>query len=257
MLAKRIIPCLDVHAGRVTRGEQFGRAEEGGLRDVGDPVGLAARYNDEGADELVFYDITASVEGRKSLLDVLRAVSDRCFIPLTAGGGVRTIEDIREMLLAGADKVSVNTAALADPELIRAGAERFGSQCIVLSVDVRRTGPGSWRVFSHGGRRPTEWEALDWARRGVELGAGEIVCNSIDCDGMKSGYDWPLIHLLSGELSVPVVASGGAGKIEDFAEVFCLGQADAALAAGIFHSGEVSIPSVKAYLRSQAILVRC
>lgn len=256
MLAKRIIPCLDVHAGRVTRGQQFGRAEEGGLRDVGDPVGLATRYNEEGADELVFYDITASVEGRKTLLDALRAVSDRCFIPLTAGGGVRTIEDIREMLLAGADKVSVNTAALADPDLIRTGAERFGSQCIVLSVDVRRTGPESWHVFSHGGRRSTEWEALDWARRGVELGAGEVVCNSIDCDGMKSGYDVPLIRLLADELPVPVVASGGAGRIEHFGEVFLEGHADAALAAGIFHSGELSIPEVKGYLRAQGVPVR-
>ncbi|MDD4932736.1 MAG: imidazole glycerol phosphate synthase subunit HisF [Methylacidiphilaceae bacterium] len=256
MLAKRIIPCLDVHAGRVTRGEQFGRAEEGGLRDVGDPVGLAARYNEEGADELVFYDITASVEGRKTFLDVLRAVSDCCFIPLTAGGGVRTTEDIREMLLAGADKVSINTAALADPDLIRAGAERFGSQCIVLSVDVRRTGPESWCVFSHGGRRPTEWEVLDWARKGVALGAGEVVCNSIDSDGMKGGYDEPLIRLLADALPVPVVASGGAGKIEDFGAVFLSGHADAALAAGIFHSGEVSIPEVKAYLRTQGIPVR-
>ncbi|WP_020494176.1 imidazole glycerol phosphate synthase subunit HisF [Verrucomicrobium sp. 3C] len=256
MLAKRIIPCLDVHAGRVTRGVQFGRAEEGALRDVGDPVGLAARYNEEGADELVFYDITASVEGRKTLLDVLRAVSDRCFIPLTAGGGVRTADDIREMLLAGADKVSVNTAALANPDLIRAGAERFGSQCIVLSVDVRRTGSESWRVFSHGGRRPTEWEVLDWAGKGVDLGVGEVVCNSIDCDGMKSGYDEALIRILADALPVPVVASGGAGKIEDFGEVFLSGHADAALAAGMFHSGEVSIPEVKGYLRTRGIPVR-
>lgn len=256
MLARRIIPCLDVHAGRVTRGQQFGRVEEGGLRDVGDPVGLAARYNEEGADELVFYDITASVEGRTTLLDVLRAVSDRCFIPLTAGGGVRTLDDIREMLLAGADKVSVNTAALADPDLIRAGAERFGSQCIVLSIDVRKTGPESWRVFSHGGRRPTEWEVLDWARKGVELGAGEVVCNSIDCDGMKGGYDGSLIRLLADALPVPVVASGGAGKIEDFGEVFLSGHADAALAAGILHSGEVAIPEIKTYLRTQGIPVR-
>ncbi|MGD9897118.1 MAG: imidazole glycerol phosphate synthase subunit HisF [Candidatus Methylacidiphilaceae bacterium] len=256
MLAKRIIPCLDVHAGRVTRGQQFGRAEEGGLRDVGDPVGLAARYNEEGADELVFYDITASAEGRKTLLDVLRAVSDRCFVPLTAGGGVRTIDDIREMLLAGADKVSVNTAALADPGLIRAAAERFGSQCIVLSVDVRRTGSGSWRVFSHGGRRTTEWEVLDWARQGVELGAGEVVCNSIDCDGMKSGYDASLIRLLADALPVPVVASGGAGKIEDFSEVFLSGHADAALAAGIFHSAEVSLPVLKEHLRALGIPIR-
>lgn len=256
MLARRIIPCLDVHAGRVTRGQQFGRAEEGGLRDVGDPIGLAARYDEDGADELVFYDITASVEGRTTLLDVLRAVSDRCFIPLTAGGGVRTVEDIREMLLAGADKVSVNTAALAEPGLIRAGADRFGSQCIVLSIDVRRTGPGTWRVCSHGGRRETDWEALDWARKGVELGAGEVVCNSIDCDGMRSGYDRLLIRLLADALPVPVVASGGAGKIEDFGEVFLAGHADAALAAGIFHSGEVSIPEVKRYLRTRDVPVR-
>ncbi len=256
MLARRIIPCLDVHAGRVTRGQQFGRAEEGGLRDVGDPIGLASRYNEQGADELVFYDITASVEGRKTLLDVLEAVSDRCFIPLTAGGGVRTVDDIREMLLAGADKVSVNTAALADPDLIRAGAERFGSQCIVLSVDVRSTGPEVWHVFSHGGRRATGWEALDWARRGVELGAGEVVCNSIDCDGMKGGYDRALIRRLADALPVPVVASGGAGRVEDFGEVFRSGHADAALAAGIFHSGEVSIPEVKRHLRDLGVPVR-
>ncbi|QSR85661.1 imidazole glycerol phosphate synthase subunit HisF [Methylacidimicrobium sp. B4] len=256
MLARRIIPCLDVHSGRVTRGQQFGRAEEGGLRDVGDPIALAARYNDQGADELVFYDITASVEGRTALLDVLCAVSDRCFIPLTAGGGVRTLEDIREMLLAGADKVSVNTAALADPSLIRAGAERFGAQCIVLSIDVRRTGPGSWQVCSHGGRRETPWEVLAWARKGVELGAGEVVCNSIDSDGMKNGYDRALVRLLADALPVPVVASGGAGKIEDFGEVFLSGHADAALAAGIFHSGEVSIPEVKRFLRAQGVPVR-
>ncbi|CAB4244319.1 Imidazole glycerol phosphate synthase subunit HisF [Methylacidimicrobium sp. AP8] len=256
MLARRIIPCLDVHAGRVTRGKRFGRAESGGLRDVGDPIELAARYNDQGADELVFYDITASVEGRAALLDVLRAVSDRCFIPLTAGGGVRTLDDIREMLLAGADKVSINTAALAEPKLIRAGAERFGSQCIVLSIDVRRSGPGSWLVCSHGGRRETGWEALDWARKGVELGAGEIVCNSIDCDGMKSGYDCSLIRRLADALPVPVVASGGAGRIEDFGEVFLSGHADAALAAGIFHSGEVAISEVKRYLQARGIPVR-
>jgi cyclase len=256
MLAKRIIPCLDVHAGKVTRGQQFGRAEAGGLREVGDPVALALRYNEQLADELVFFDITASSEGRKNILDVIERTADQCFMPLTVGGGIRTPDDMRAMLKAGADKISVNSAAVADPDLIRAGAERFGSQCIVLSMDVKQTAPGLYKVFTHGGRRETEWEAEAWAVRGVELGAGEIVLNSIDADGMKTGYDLPITRRVAERVSVPVVASGGAGKIEDFAEVLGEGRADAVLAASVFHYGELSVPQVRAYLKSRGFATR-
>ena len=192
MLAKRVIPCLDVHDGQVTRGIQFGKAERGELRNVGDPVELAVRYDDQGADEMVFFDITASAQGRSTMVQVIERVADRCFMPLTVGGGIRTVEDMQSILRAGADKVSVNSAALADPELIRAGAEKFGSQCVVVSVDARRVGPDRWEVFSHGGRKPTGLEAVAWARQAVELGAGEIVLNSIDADGTRGGFDLPI-----------------------------------------------------------------
>lgn len=256
MLAKRVIPCLDVHAGQVTRGQQFGRAEASGLRNVGDPVELALRYNEQGADEMVFFDITASAEGRKSMVDVIERTADQCFMPLTVGGGLRTVEDIRTMLRAGADKVSLNSSALATPDLIRAGAEEFGSQCIVVSIDAKRTAPNHWTVFTHGGRKATEWEARDWARRAVELGAGEIVLNSIDSDGMKNGYDNEINRHISESVPVPLVASGGAGKLEHFADAVEQGLADAVLAASVFHFGTFTIAQVKEHLANRGICVR-
>jgi cyclase len=256
MLAKRVIPCLDVHAGQVTRGLQFGRAEAGGLRNVGDPVELAAQYNDAGADEMVFYDITASAEGRTNIIDVIERTADRCFMPLTVGGGLRTVEDIRAMLRAGADKVSLNSAAIANPDFIRAGAETFGAQCIVVAIDAKRTAPGLWKVFTHGGRKETEWDAVSWAIRAVELGAGEIVLNSIDSDGMKGGFDLEINRRISETVSVPLVASGGAGKLEHFVSVVKEGKADAVLAASVFHFGEFTIPQVKQYMHEHGIPVR-
>jgi cyclase len=256
MLTKRVIPCLDVHAGQVTRGLQFGRAEAGGLRNVGDPVELAAKYNDEGADEMVFFDITASAEGRRNILDVIARTADRCFMPLTVGGGIRSVEDIRAMLLAGADKVSINSAALSNPDLIRAGAETFGAQCIVVAIDAKRTAPGVWKVFSHGGRQETEWEAVAWAERACALGAGEIVLNSIDSDGMKGGFDLEINRRISEAVPVPLVASGGAGKLEHFVSVVKEGKADAVLAASVFHFGELTIPQVKHYMHEHGVAVR-
>src|SRR5947207_1614206 len=201
MLYKRVIPCLDVHDGHVTRGVQFGKAEEGGLRNVGDPVELARRYDAQGADEMVFFDITATAHGRSTMVDVIERVAGCCFMPLTVGGGIRTVEDMHAMLKAGADKVSINSSALATPDLIRAGAEKFGSQCIVVSIDCKRTAPDRWEVFSHGGRKPTGLEAVDWAKRAVWLGSGEIVLNSIDADGTKAGFDLEITRRIS--------ASGG------------------------------------------------
>jgi cyclase len=256
MLAKRIIPCLDVHAGRVTRGQQFGRAEENGLRNVGDPVELALRYNEQGADELVFFDITASSEGRKSILDVIERTADCCFMPLTVGGGVRTTDDMRALLRAGADKISLNSAALARPELIADGSSAFGAQCMVVSIDAKKTGPDEWSVFSRGGREQTKWEARAWAARAVELGAGEIVLNSIDADGMSTGYDLEITRLISEAVPVPVVASGGAGELAHFAAVVEKGKADAVLAASVFHYGKFTIGQVKDYLAERAIPVR-
>jgi len=256
MLAKRVIPCLDVHDGAVTRGIQFGRAEEGGLRNVGDPVELAVRYDEQGADEMVFFDITASAHGRDTMVDVMERVASRCFMPLTVGGGIRTVEEMGVMLKAGADKISINSAALAKPELIREGAEKYGSQCIVVSVDAKRTGDGAWRVFSHGGRRETGLDAIDWSVRVVELGAGEIVLNSIDADGTKAGYDLEVTRRISESVEVPVVASGGAGCLEHMAEVLHKGRADAVLAASIFHFGEYSVADVKAFLERDGVPVR-
>lgn len=256
MLAKRVIPCLDVHDRQVTRGRQFGRAEAGELRNVGDPVDLALRYNAQGADELVFFDITASAHGRATMVDVIQQVADQCFMPLTVGGGIRTIEDMRTMLNAGADKVSINSAALADPDLIRQGASRFGSQCIVVSIDAKRVGPDRWEVFSHGGRRPTGREAVAWAREAVAAGAGEIVLNSIDADGTKAGYDIEITRRISESVSVPVVASGGAGTLDHMAEVLLHGKADAVLAASIFHFAEFTVGQVKEFLASKGIPVR-
>jgi len=256
MLAKRVIPCLDVHDGQVTRGVQFGKAEEGGLRNVGDPVELAVRYNDQGADEMVFFDITASAHGRKTMVEVIERVADRCFMPLTVGGGIRTVADMGVMLKAGADKTSINSSALATPDLIREGAEKFGSQCIVVSIDAKKTGSDKWEVFSHGGRKPTGLDAIEWARKAVELGAGEIVLNSIDADGTKRGFDLVITRRVSEAVGVPVVASGGAGNLEHMAEVLLEGRADAVLAASIFHFGEFSVGQVKEYLAKRKIAVR-
>ena len=256
MLARRVIPCLDVHGGQVTRGVKFGRAEEGGLRNVGDPVELALRYNEQGADEMVFFDITASAHGRATIVDVIQRTADQCFMPLTVGGGIRAVEDMQAMLRAGADKVSINSSALATPDLIRAGAEKFGSQCIVVSIDARKTGPDQWEVFSHGGRRPTGLDALEWAQQAVALGAGEIVLNSIDADGTKAGFDLVITRRISEAVAVPVVASGGAGSLEHMAEVLEQGRADAVLAASIFHFGEYTVGDVKRFLAGRGIPVR-
>jgi cyclase len=256
MIAKRVIPCLDVHAGQVTRGVQFGKAEAGELRNVGDPVQLALRYNEQGADEMVFFDITASAHGRATMVDVIERTADQCFMPLTVGGGLRSVDDIYTMLRAGADKVSLNSSALTTPELIRAGAEKFGSQCIVVSIDAKKVAPDRWEVFSHGGRKGTGLEAVEWARRAVSLGAGEIVLNSIDADGTKAGFDLVITRRVSEAVGVPVVASGGAGKLEHMAEVLLEGKADAVLAASIFHFGEYTVGDVKEFLAQKGISVR-
>jgi len=255
MLAKRVIPCLDVHDGQVTRGVQFGRAEAGELRNVGDPIELALRYNEQGADEMVFFDITASAHGRRTMVDVIERVAEKCFMPLTVGGGIRAVDDMQTMLRAGADKVSINSAALATPDLIRAGAEKFGSQCIVVSIDAKRVAPGRWEVFSHGGRKPTGLEAVGWAQRAVGLGAGEIVLNSIDADGTKAGFDLVITRRISESVGVPVVASGGAGKLEHMAEVLLEGKADAVLAASIFHFEQHTVQDVKQVLAEKGIPV--
>jgi len=256
MLAKRVIPCLDVHDGQVTRGVQFGKAERGELRNVGDPVDLAKRYNEQGADEMVFFDITASAQGRNSILRVIERAADQCFMPLTVGGGIRSVEDMRAMLQAGADKTSINTAAIEHPDLIRAGAERFGSQCIVVSIDAKRVAADRWEVFSHGARKATGMEAVQWAKRVVSLGAGEIVLNSIDADGTKAGFDLVITRRISESVSVPVVASGGAGTLQHMADVLTVGKADAVLAASIFHFGESTVAEVKRFLQGKGISVR-
>jgi imidazole glycerol-phosphate synthase subunit HisF len=256
MMAKRVIPCLDVHGGQVTRGVQFGKAEEGGLRNVGDPVELAMRYNEQGADEMVFFDITASAHGRGTMVDVIERTASQCFMPLTVGGGLRSVEDMYTMLRAGADKISINSSALANPDLIRQGAEKFGSQCIVVSIDAKKVAPDRWEVFSHGGRKSTGLDAIEWATRAVSLGAGEIVLNSIDADGTKAGFDLVITRRVSESVGVPVVASGGAGKLEHMAEVLLEGKADAVLAASIFHFGQFTVGEVKKYLASQGIPVR-
>jgi imidazole glycerol-phosphate synthase subunit HisF len=219
-------------------------------------VALAVRYNDQGADEMVFFDITASAHGRVSMIEVIERTADRCFMPLTVGGGIRALEDMGVMLKAGADKVSINSSALANPGLIKAGAMKYGSQCIVVSIDAKRTAPDRWEVFSHGGRQPTGLDAIFWATRAVELGAGEIVLNSIDADGTKAGYDLVVTRRVSESVGVPVVASGGAGKLEHMAAVLLEGKADAVLAASIFHFGEFTVGEVKQYLAKEGIPVR-
>ena len=256
MLTKRVIPCLDVHDGKVTRGVQFGRAEEGGLRNVGDPVELALRYNDQGADEMVFFDITASAHGRDSMIDVIERTAAQCFMPLTVGGGIRTTEDMHAMLHAGADKISINSSALATPELISQGAERFGSQCIVVSIDAKKVAREKWEVFSHGGRKPTGLDAIEWAVQAFKFGAGEIVLNSIDADGTKAGYDLVITRRISEAVGVPVVASGGAGTLEHMVEVLAEGKADAVLAASIFHFGTYTVGDVKTCLAQHGVPVR-
>jgi imidazole glycerol-phosphate synthase subunit HisF len=256
MLTKRVIPCLDVHDGKVTRGVQFGRAEDGGLRNVGDPVELARRYNEQGADEMVFFDITASAHGRATMVDVIERTAACCFMPLTVGGGIRTVEDMSTMLKAGADKVSINSSAIATPELITTGAEKFGSQCIVVSIDCKKVAPERWEVFIHGGRKPAGREAIAWACEAVQRGAGEIVLNSIDADGTKAGYDLGITRRVSEAVGVPVVASGGAGKLDHMAEVLSEGKADAVLAASIFHFGEYTVADVKRFLAGRGVAVR-
>ncbi|HEY31508.1 MAG TPA: imidazole glycerol phosphate synthase subunit HisF [Dehalococcoidia bacterium] len=257
MLTKRIIPCLDVKGGRVVKGVRYRD-----LQDAGDPVELAAFYNEQGADEIVFYDITASSDERGIMQEVVERTADQVFIPLTVGGGLRTVEDMRRMLESGADKVSINTAAVQNPHLITEGAERFGSQCIILGMDAKRVpdvSPPRWGVFTHtgtGGGRPTNLDAVEWAVRTVELGAGEIVVNSIDADGTQSGYDIELLHAISTVVTVPVVASGGAGAPEDLYQALVEGKADAVLAASIFHYGTYSIQEVKKYLAAKGIPIR-
>src|SRR5260370_27272522 len=255
MIAKRVIPCLDVHDGKVTRGVRFGQAEKGELRNVGDPVELALRYNEQGADEMVFFDITATAHGRGTMVEVIERAADQCFMPLTVGGGIKSVEDMYAMLRAGADKISINSSAIANPDLIRSGAEKFGSQCIVVSIDAKKAAPGRWEVFSHGGRKPTGLEAVGWARRAVALGAGEIVLNSIDADGTRQGFDLEITRQISEAVSVPVVASGGAGKLEHMAEVLLAGKADAVLAESIFHFGEYTVGDVKKVLAGKGIPV--
>ena len=258
MMAKRVIPCLDVHDGKVTRGVQFGIAEKGGLRNVGDPVELALRYNEQGADEMVFFDITATAHGRGTMVDVIERAADQCFMPLTVGGGIKSVDDMYTMLRAGADKISINSSAIANPELIRQGAEKFGSQCIVVSIDAKRIAPGvdKWGGFSHGGRKDTGLDAAEWAKRAASLGAGEIVLNSIDADGTKAGFDLVITRRISESVGVPVVASGGAGTLEHMAEVLLEGRADAVLAASIFHFGTFTVGEVKKFLAKKDIAVR-
>ena len=251
MHTKRIIPCLDVKNGRVVKGTNFVS-----LRDAGDPVELAAFYDREMADELVFLDITASSDGRNTMVDVVRRTASQVFIPFTVGGGIRSVEDIRTMLHAGADKVSLNTAAVKNPALIADGAKSFGRQCIVLAVDAKRSGPGRWEVYINGGRTPTGLDVLDWIKQGVDLGAGEILLTSMDCDGTKDGYDNELNRAVSEMVEVPVIASGGAGTLEHFAEALTQGKTDAVLAASVFHYGEFSIRQTKEYLRQKGIEVR-
>lgn len=251
MLTKRIIPCLDVHAGRVVKGIKFVQ-----LKDAGDPVECAKAYDREMADELVFLDITASHENRAIMLSMVEKVAESIYIPFTVGGGIRSVQDIRELLKAGCDKISVNTSAIQEPDLIRQASRRFGSQCIVLAIDAKQEAKNKWQVYSHGGRRPTGLDAVEWARQGEKLGAGEILLTSMDRDGTKSGYDLELLRRISKSVRIPVIASGGAGKLEDFYDAFKKGLADACLAASIFHFGEFQIGQVKRYLKRKHVPVR-
>ena len=254
MLTKRIIPCLDVKGGRVVKGTSFVE-----LRDAGDPVELAHFYYEQGADELAFLDITATPEGRDTMVDVVERISEQVFMPLTVGGGLRSIADMRRILMAGADKISINTAAVLNPALIREGADKFGSQCIVVAIDAKRVGSGEqpkWEVYIYSGRKPTSLDALVWARQVVELGAGEILLTSMDADGHRAGYDIELTRAVSEAVSVPVIASGGAGTLEDLHQALVSGKADAILAASIFHYSIYSIRETKEYLAKQGIPIR-
>ena len=266
MLTRRVIPCLDVDNGRVVKGVSFVD-----IRDAGDPAELAAFYNDEGADELVFLDITASSDARNTMIDVVEKVSSEVFIPLTVGGGIRSVDNMRQMLEAGADKVAVNSAAVANPQLIEDCAKEFGAQCVVLAMDVKRVdnpviseleGYGSvpaeaiWQVYTHGGRRPTALDAVKWARLVTELGAGELLVTSMDADGQKTGYDNDLLSIISNSVTVPVIASGGAGKLDHFYDALVEGKSDAVLAASLFHFGELRVSEVKSYLAERGIPMR-
>ncbi|MCH6258642.1 imidazole glycerol phosphate synthase subunit HisF [Puniceicoccaceae bacterium K14] len=250
MLAKRIIPCLDVHDGRVVKGVKFQE-----LRDAGDPVACAKAYDEQGADELVFLDITASSDERPIMHKVVEETASQCFMPLTVGGGLRNVHNIRQMLFSGADKVSLNTAAINDPKLILDSAVKFGNQCIVVAIDAKRSGD-SWGVFTHGGRKATDLDAIEWAKKAVSLGAGEILLTSMDCDGMKTGYDVELTRRISESVEVPVIASGGAGNLDHLVDVLEDGKADAVLAASIFHFGEYTIPQAKKHLGQASLPVR-
>ena len=250
-LAKRIIPCLDVHAGRVVKGVNFVQ-----LRDAGDPVEIARRYDEAGADEITFLDITASSDARDTIVEVIERVADQVFIPLTVGGGVRHVDDVRKLLNAGADKVSINTAAVEDPALVERAARRFGSQAIVVAIDARASGPGRWEVFTHGGRKARGLDAVEWAAEMARRGAGEILLTSMDRDGTKSGFDLALTRAVSESVPVPVVASGGVGSMEHLAEGIEQGRADAVLAASVFHFGEIAIPDAKRFLAARGIEMR-
>ena len=250
MLNKRIIPCLDVKDGRVVKGINFVK-----LRDAGDPVNVAKAYDEQGADEIVYLDITASHEKRKVFLDVVRSTAEQVFMPLTVGGGINSVEDIRDLLNAGADKVSINTAAVKTPQLITQGARKFGSQCIVVAIDARKT-KDHWEVYTHGGRNASGKDAVEWAKEVEKLGAGEILLTSMDADGTKDGYDLALTKAICQSVNIPVIASGGAGKLEHFFDVLSKVGADAALAASVFHYGEITIPEVKQYLKEKKVNVR-
>ncbi|MBR0086056.1 MAG: imidazole glycerol phosphate synthase subunit HisF [Lachnospiraceae bacterium] len=251
MFTKRIIPCLDINNGRVVKGVNFVD-----LKDAGDPVEVAKAYDEAGADEVVFLDITASSDARNTVVDLVRRVAEQLFIPFTVGGGIRTVEDFRAILREGADKISVNSAAIERPELIAEAAEKFGSQCVVVAIDAKRIGPGKWTVYKHGGRIDTGLDALEWARKVYELGAGEILLTSMDADGTKAGYDLELTRRIADLVPIPVIASGGAGTMEHFYDAFAEGHAEAALAASLFHYKEMEIRDLKMYLRDRGISVR-
>jgi cyclase len=251
MLAKRIIPCLDVNAGRVVKGVNFVE-----LRDAGDPVEIARRYDEQGADEITFLDITASSDDRDIILHIVEAVASQVFIPLTVGGGVRQVEDVRRLLNAGADKVSMNTAAVNNPQLVADASAKVGSQCIVVAVDAKQTSPGRWEVFTHGGRKNTGLDAIEWARKVESLGAGEILLTSMDRDGTKAGFDLPLTRAVADAVGIPVIASGGVGTLQHLADGVTEGRADAVLAASIFHYGEYTVRQAKEFMRSRGIEVR-
>ncbi|MFC3852276.1 imidazole glycerol phosphate synthase subunit HisF [Salinispirillum marinum] len=250
-LAKRIIPCLDVDKGRVVKGVNFV-----GIRDAGDPVEISRRYNEQGADEITILDISATHEGRGTMLETVSSVAGQVFIPLTVGGGIRTVEDIRAMLNAGADKVSINSAAVSNPDFVRAASERFGAQCIVVAIDAKQTGDDKWEIFTHGGRKPTGIDAVEWAVRMENYGAGEILLTSMDRDGVKSGFDLALTRAVADAVNIPVIASGGVGNLDHLADGVLEGHADAVLAASIFHFGEFTVPQAKAHMASRGIEVR-